>query len=120
MNAERMFVLHERYVLGFPKPSPVGRWNIIIDEGFTWDGASIPRWVWSFAGIYPGGRMVGPSLVHDYLYQTALKKPHGDYTRKEADRLFRYLMRLAGFGRIKARRAYIAVRWFGRSHWKGA
>lgn len=34
-------------------------------RGATWDGASIPRALWSLLGVYPGGRMLAPSLPHD-------------------------------------------------------
>ena len=62
--------------------------------------------------------MVGPSLIHDYLYSNP-EEITGDYTRKEADQLFRHLMLEAGMGKMRARWAYQAVRLFGRWAWKG-
>lgn len=41
------------------------RVKITCMTGAEWDGASMPRFSWSLLGIYPGGRMLAPSLVHD-------------------------------------------------------
>ena len=44
--------------------------DIICDRGAEWDGASMPRCTWSLLGIYPGGRMLAPSLAHDGWCET--------------------------------------------------
>jgi hypothetical protein len=112
-----LYVLDVAYVYETDLISPVGWWAVNIPAGFVWDGASVPRLLWTLSGIRPGGRMVGPSLVHDYLYRRR-RPTNCDYTRKDADQLFRYLMLKAGLSKMKARRAYWAVRLFGRSSWK--
>ncbi len=114
------YVLHETYHYWCEEGPGVGSgWALRILKGFIWDGASIPRVFWTMSGIRPGGRMVGPSLVHDYLYRGIGGEIAGDYTRKEADQLFRHLMLEAGMGKMRARWAYQAVRLFGRWAWKG-
>lgn len=50
------------------------------DKGAIWDGASIPRLSWSILGIYPGGRMLAPSLPHDGWCRESIKdKPEWFY-----------------------------------------
>lgn len=39
--------------------------TVTVNNGAVWDGASVPRFFWSLLGLYPGGRMLAPSLPHD-------------------------------------------------------
>jgi len=66
----------ETKVIGKQKYKLLNDWSCCIsvngklitvktDAGAEWDGASIPRVFWSLLGIYPGGRMLAPSLPHD-------------------------------------------------------
>lgn len=41
---------------------------IRIPKGFIWDGATIPRFLWSILGVTPFGWANPASLVHDYIY----------------------------------------------------
>ena len=40
-----------------------------VPAGFIFDGASIPRPLWSTLGILPIGYHMPASVVHDYLYR---------------------------------------------------
>ena len=41
--------------------------EIIVPEGYIFDGASIPRLLWGI--ISPVGLLLIPSLIHDYAYE---------------------------------------------------
>ena len=61
----------------------------MIPKGFVWDGATIPRTLWTITGIDPFGWVNAASLIHDYIYIAEGKMPDGAYiSRKEADELF--------------------------------
>jgi len=76
-------------------------------EGYSCDGASIPRPLWAVIGhpLYNGYRRA--SVLHDYLYSL----PY--IPRRLCDDLFRAGLRADGVGRVKARAMWIAVRSFG-------
>ena len=40
----------------------------IINSGFKFDGATIPRFLWSILGICPFGWVLPAALKHDYIY----------------------------------------------------
>jgi hypothetical protein len=104
------------------------RWNLVIPKGFEWDGASVPRFLWSLSGIRPDGLLRAAALVHDYIYRSKGRGVGWDretgnplgwlFTRKEADVLFYDMIREAGGGWWTAIRAYRAVRMFGWLAWK--
>ncbi len=104
--------------------------KLTVEAGQVWDGASVPRWCWSI--IRPGGLILGPSLIHDVIYehggrpanlerwdgQEASWKPCTDSIgRLRADKLFARMIRQVGLPSYKASVAYRAVRVFGASHW---
>lgn len=107
--------------------------RIIIPKGFLYDGASVPRLVWTISGIRPDGLIRAAALVHDYLYRHKGILPEGKYlylnsnktwhnlytlwNRKLSDKLFIRIMREAGMKKYKRRIAYIAVRIFGKRSW---
>ena len=43
-------------------------YRISIKKGFTHDGASVPRLLWSITGIRPDGPIRAGALVHDWIY----------------------------------------------------
>lgn len=95
--------------------------QLTIPEGFTLDLASIPRPLWWMISSFELG-MVGP-LLHDLLYSVRgepgeLCVPERVYTRGEADRLFRDVMRREGVPAWRRQMAYRAVRWFGFGAWR--
>ena len=98
-----------------------GPYTLTIPEGFTLDLASIPRPLWWLLSSFELG-LVGP-LLHDFLYGCAGKPgeacvPEREYTRKEADDLFREVMEREGVPAWRRQVAYRAVRWFGLGAWR--
>ena len=65
----------------------------VIPAGFTFDGASIPKFLRTF--FSPVGVLLIGGLVHDYAYkyktllESNKKKTMGDLTQKRADEIFR-------------------------------
>lgn len=101
-----------------------------VPGGTIWNGASIPRGFWSL--LRPGGRILGPSLMHDFIYGEEgclgifhtwktvdgdIKNYEGGTDREQADNIFYRMMREAGIDWFRAKLAYWAVRAFGASHW---
>lgn len=86
-----------------------------IPSGFVWDGASIPRVFWFKYGHPFDDQHEIPGLVHDAIYSGLFGKA---YSRKEADEIYRALLRMQGVGWWQATKEYYAVRWFGESHYE--
>ena len=95
--------------------------TITVPSGFEFDLASVPRILWWL--ISPFDLSIAAPLIHDFLYRYAGNPPHGTvhpqrtYTRKEADRLFRDIMKKEGVWWWRRAAAYRAVRWFGEAWW---
>jgi hypothetical protein len=99
-----------------------------IKAGFQYDGASVPRIVWTLIGFLPDGIHRPAALIHDWLYVGDLL-PDGrrqrlvggemfTYNRKLADQLFLKALQHVGVKSWHARLAYLAVRGFGNFYWK--
>ena len=43
------------------------QYEFTIPEGYTWDGATIPRMFWRLIGSKSDNRFLVPSLIHDVL-----------------------------------------------------
>ena len=85
------------------------RWkNQTIPSGFTWDGLTIPRWLWWLVSPWEKGTVIA-GLVHDWLYKT--KKVN----RKDADSVLFELCECAGW---KRRLIWSGARTFGWIRWK--
>jgi len=83
----------------------------VVEEGFEFDGASVPRIAWALISPLDLGTLA--VLSHDWLYAFGgLASPHR-YTRKEADILFYDLMTLTNIPTWRRASAYRAVRMFG-------
>jgi hypothetical protein len=101
------------------------KYTIKIPRGFMWDGASIPQFLWSIIGFYPGGIMLPPSVVHDWIYICKgwlVNEEDGTIfymSRKECDLLFRAHMIHVGMPDRKLNLAYKGVKWFGWTYWSG-
>jgi hypothetical protein len=106
--------------------------KITIPNGFVYDGASVPRFLWSIFDIYPDGIHRPASLIHDYIYKRKGCLPIQQYciyyidgwistqykwTRRDADRLFFRILRESGVPKFKRRIMYYAVRLFGYFWW---
>lgn len=60
--------------------------SFIIKSGFTFDGATIPRFLWSILGICPFGWVLPAALKHDYIYVLEGKlDPETNIPRKWVD-----------------------------------
>lgn len=82
-----------------------------IPKGFRFDGASIPRFFWRIMGHPLSTDTLKAALVHDFLYATEM------VSRKNADFLFRELMRVNRVPFLKRYLMYAAVRFFGGHVW---
>ena len=117
---------------GFYDGEPVTKWNpdgrtmTLLTElrytdptGNVWvapigslvDGASIPRYLWSFMGGPFEGRYRNASVLHDVAYGNQ-KRPWQD-----CDRMFYYAMRCSGVSAVEAKTMFYALYKFGH-HWK--
>lgn len=88
---------------------------IFIRAGFESDGASVPRFLWGKISPAIDPRTLRGAIAHDYLYRYT---PAG-WTRKEADQMFYDIIRQDGLEPLAALAAYIGVRLFGKSSWRG-
>lgn len=79
---------------------------IRIQAGYITDLASVPRILWAL--FPPHGRYAKAAIIHDWLYDNALR------TKKDADRIFLDGMRVLGVPRWRRMIMYSAVRLFGR------
>ncbi len=97
--------------------------NYVIPAGFSFDGASIPKFMRTF--FSPVGVLLVGGLVHDYAYKykTLLKKNKkdtmGDLTQKRADEIFRDInINVNGFYTMNYL-AYWSLRLGGFVAWNG-
>jgi hypothetical protein len=95
----------------------------IIPKGFTFDGASVPKFLRSW--LSPMGVLLIGGLVHDYMYkyEVLLKKgkkvAHMIHGRSEADQIFRDInIEVNGFRFINYL-AYYALVLGGFAAWNG-
>lgn len=109
--------------------------KIIVPAGYRYDGASVPRFIWSISGVLPDGLHRGATLVHDWIYFHKGKLPIGSmmwknvgdsddmyqnvtagkWTRKDCDKLWVKMARHAGEPRYKLMNFFI--RKIGWSYW---
>lgn len=82
---------------------------ITVPAGFAWDGASVPRALWSL--LPPWGGYSGAALIHDWLY--TVRQGH----RSDADRVLLELLIEDGVQPEVAMVFWRAVRVFGSDHW---
>lgn len=86
-------------------------YDLEIKDGFEFDGATIPRFLWSIAGYPFQSPRVTAAVMHDWLYTTHVVK------RKVADKLFYNAMIGLGCKRFCAGFDYLFVRMFGLVGW---
>ena len=89
-------------------------YRVTVKNGFDFDGASIPKWLWSIYGSPLNGNYVVASLIHDGLYASQ-KVP-----KRISDSVFLDIMKQSNVGYIKRTSMYLAVRMFGGKDWKEA
>ncbi len=109
------------------------QYRIIVPAGFQYDGNSVPRLVWTLAGITRDGLNRAAGLVHDFIYRHCGKLPtdsfqtfiNGEWvcivsnhwSRHGADRMYGRLLRVAGVSPFRRRLAYRGVRIGGAFTW---
>jgi hypothetical protein len=86
--------------------------DIAVPPGFGYDGATIPSIAWQAIYSPFDPVVMGPALVHDWLYHA-----HGNITREQADLELRDLLIGNGVPENKAQVIYAAVRVFGEHYW---
>jgi len=91
--------------------------GVMVPVGFEWDGASIPRFLWRVVTSAFQPDIMVPSMVHAYLYSLGTSSGK---TRKQADQLFRKLLRANGVDDDLVKTLYSGVRIGGGSHYEGA
>lgn len=107
------------------------RHRLTVYKGFTHDGASVPRFLWSF---FPPEPLDKAAVMHDWLFHYGGFLPPGSHqrmvdgqwvnegrpwSRRDADRLFARMLREDpdGPSRCERRWAYRAVRCWGFRPW---
>lgn len=96
-----------KFKLAKPMLYDMGDKVITIYQGFVWDGASIPKSLWSTIGC-PSDYLY-ESCLHDALYASCI------YNRKDSDKMFYKALVAMGVDTVKALTMYLAVRAGGES-----
>lgn len=73
-------------------------YKIQVEEGYTWDGASIPRIAWRLIGSPSENIFLRASLIHDKMCEN---KECIDFDRSFSTNIFNALLERAGVGKIK-------------------
>lgn len=137
---DRQFILEEDYAYEwiYPESGPDAEKNhyrVTAFKGFVTDCASIPRLLWTFAGVLPTGVHSGAAVIHDLLYQwRGQPQPPGGkfefrqdsewqeygrrWKRRDCDRLFLKMMKEGGSVKWKRTVMYYAVLYFGEKAWE--
>jgi hypothetical protein len=93
--------------------------TVTVPAGFKWDGASVPRILWSIIPAW--GSYSGAALVHDWLYRshlvTSCASSRKKVTKQQADRVFYELMLKDGVAKSKAWAMWQAVALCGGKAW---
>ena len=133
--SDKLYILAQDYSYEYMVNQTKLRINAF--KNYIYDGASVPRIVWTISGLTPDGLIRAAALIHDLLYDYKGILPKGQlqrfdkttvesdqwvdiqykFSRKEADKMFARIMREAGIERKYRRRAYLAVRTFGKLYW---
>lgn len=85
--------------------------EIWIHEGFTFDGASIPRALWRVCGAPMEIPRIVAALIHDWLYRAQVCE------RDLADEIFNYVCKRVGMGAWRTGPEWAALCAFGGSAW---
>jgi hypothetical protein len=87
---------------------------IVVPANTLCDGASIPRIMWPIIG-HPLDEYLEDAVLHDFLYSPT----NTDFSRAEADLIFRETMWNRDISRPKLIAMYAAVRAFGWRSFQG-
>jgi hypothetical protein len=115
------FILDKTYTTSWSNNGKI--YVIKAKKGFEWDGATIPRSLWSIIGYYPTGIMLAASLWHDLIYvkkgliYNLYEEKEEFISRKHCDQLFYAHMLKSGVDKKAAKTMYQTIRVFGRFFW---
>lgn len=103
-------------------------------KDFVYDGASVPRFLWTLTGYRPDGLHRAAALIHDWIYVHKGILPKGSHqyqdsdgtwrdtyakwSRKDADRIFGRILKESGVRKRKRKLMVRAVMWFGGTRWR--
>lgn len=96
--------------------------TITIAAGFEFDLSSVPRVIWPI--VAPFELSIVAPLVHDFIYRYKGKVPretvipYREFTRAEADLLFKQIMDAEHVEAWRSTTAYRAVRMLGWISWR--
>lgn len=85
-----------------------------VPKGYWFDGASVPRFLWSIAS--PTGKAFEAACLHDWLYDT--RGSHYKLTRKQVDIIFLQHMEKDRVSCLQRYMYYLGVRIFGGYYWQ--
>lgn len=98
-----------------------GAVRIEVKKDFVFDGASIPRALWSLIGAPQAGKHAHASLLHDNLYVYKALVRNGlavDVTRRQADDLMLVVMKEDGVAWWRRNVIHRGVRLGGGHVWR--
>ena len=101
-----------KFILSKDKAVESLGYNITVKKGFDFDGASIPKWLWSIYGSPLNGNHVVASLIHDGLYASQ------KVSKRVSDMIFLDVMKQSNVGYIKRTSMYLVVKLLGGKNWK--
>ena len=115
MRALELEIVNENiFILSKDKTVESLGYSVTVKKGFDFDGASIPKWLWSIYGSPLNGNYVVASLIHDGLYASQ------KVSKRVSDKIFLDVMKQLNVGYIKRTSMYLAVKMFGGKDWKEA
>lgn len=94
--------------------TPLDAWGIhglTIPSDYVSDGMSVPRVLWGIIGARIGSKTLGPSVAHDYLYQTHY------LPKTKADAWYRRALIGNGYSKILAWLVWLGVSLGGWLRW---
>jgi len=92
--------------------------SVYVEAPFIFDGASIPKPLWSIIGSPFLPRYIGPALVHDNLYRYARDKYGKIVNRRLSDKVFAHALKLNEVRRKKRFILYYGLRNLGMFSWR--
>lgn len=113
MRTLELEIINEnQFILSKDKTVESLGYSITVKKGFDFDGASIPKWLWSIYGSPLNGNYVAASLIHDGLYASQ------KVSKIVSDKIFLDVMKQSDVGYIKRTSMYLVVKLLGGKNWK--
>jgi hypothetical protein len=100
-------IITDRIILNTPES-----YSIMINPGFEFNGASIPRFFWRVIGHPFQNKFAIAALFHDALYTSHL------FDKATSDKIFYELLLWQNNSKWRSKTMYTAVKRFGGNAWK--